>query len=158
MEPTPVLLAQCINLGTKIFPAGTTCTAGTVQVPPVIVGGIVRCAQQICGPLPSLTPTADCVADPLTTKCIEASQYSLGTIINIIMGYVYPFAGIAIFLVLVAAGYDYILSWGDSEKITSAWSKITYAVIGFIILISIYAITQIVGAVFGLTLGLTQIF
>jgi len=74
------------------------------------------------------------------------------------MGYVYPFAGIAIFLVLVAAGYDYILSWGDSEKITSAWSKITYAVIGFIILISIYAITQIVGAVFGLTLGLTQIF
>jgi hypothetical protein len=155
MEPTPVLLAQCINLGTKIFPAGTTCASGTVQVPPIIQNGLVRCAQQICGPLPTLTPTANCVGKVnIDNACYAASQYTLGTIINIIMGYVYPFAGIGIFLVLVAAGYDYILSWGDSEKLTSAWSKITYAIIGFVILISIYAITRIVGAVF----GLSQIF
>lgn len=155
MEPTPVLLAQCINLGTKTFPAGTTCASGTVQVPPFINKGIVRCAQQICGPLPSLTPTVNCAGNvSFNNACYAASQYTLGTIINIIMGYVYPFAGIGIFLVLVAAGYDYILSLGDSEKLTSAWSKITYAIIGFVILISIYAITRIVGAVF----GLSQIF
>ena len=153
MEPTPVLLAQCINLGTKTFPGGTACATGTVQVPPFVTN-VVRCAQQICGPLPTLIPTPPCTAPPITTECFLAAQYTLGTIINIIMGYVYPFAGIGIFLVLVAAGYDYILSLGDSEKLTSAWSKITYAIIGFVILISIYAITRIVGAVF----GLSQIF
>lgn len=151
MEPTPVLLAQCINLGTKTFPAGTTCASGTVQVPPFINQGIVRCAQQICGPLPSITAIPGC-GQAGAPACV--TEYTLGFIINIIMGYVYPFAGIGIFLVLVAAGYDYILSWGDSEKLTSAWSKITYAIIGFVILISIYAITRIVGAIF----GLSQIF
>ena len=150
MEPTPVLLAQCISLGTKTFPAGTKCAAGTVQVPPFI-DKVVRCAQQICGPLPSLTPIPGCGIEG-APPCV--TEYTLGVIINIIMGYVYPFAGIGIFLVLVAAGYDYILSLGDSEKLTAAWSKITYAIIGFVILISIYAITRIVGAVF----GLSQIF
>lgn len=136
---------------------GFACPKGETQIPS---GNVFDyCVNQICGPLPTLTPTKDCIAPPAIDyvkrlACYEASHYSLGTIINIIMSYVYPFAGIAIFFVLVAAGYDYILSWGDSEKLTSAWSKITYAVIGFVILISIYAITRIVGAIF----GLSQIF
>jgi hypothetical protein len=99
-----------------------------------------KCYQTICGPIPTAVPIPG-VTDP---------GFTLGWLIGVIMGYVYPFAGILLFFVVASAGYDYILSQGEPEKLTTAQSKITYALIGIILLVASYMIVRVVGAVMGL--------
>jgi hypothetical protein len=103
---------------------------------------IGKCFQTICGPIPTLVPP------PVG----PAKELDLAWLIGVVMNYVYPFAGIILFFVIASAGYDYILSTGEPEKITSAQSKITYALIGFILLVASYMIVRVVGAVMGLDL------
>ena len=136
MQPTPNLIAQCINIGSGLTPpAGGICASGmTLQ------NG--KCYSTICGPIPTVAQAAGAVGDGIT----------LGWLIGVIMGYVYPFAGILLFFVIASAGYDYILSSGEPEKLTSAQSKMTYALIGIVLLVASYMIVRVVGAVMGLDL------
>jgi hypothetical protein len=52
---------------------------------------------------------------------------------------------------LVFGGFKYIISGGDSSKVTSAKNTIIYAIIGLIIVILAYAIVNfVVGTVSGI--------
>lgn len=135
MQPIPNLIAQCINIGSGVAKVGPNCPGGMTEK-------LGKCFQSICGPIPTLVPPA---VGP-------AKELNLAWLIGVIMGYVYPFAGILLFFVIASAGYDYILSAGEPEKLTSAQSKITYALIGVILLVASYMIVRVVGAVVGLDL------
>ena len=137
MQPTPNLIAQCINIGSGLTPPpGGICAAGMTKQ-------LGKCYSTICGPIPTVAgPGVPVGTDGLT----------LGWLIGVIMGYVYPFAGILLFFFISSAGYDYILSQGEPEKLTSAQSKMTYALIGIILLVASYMIVRVVGAVMGLDL------
>lgn len=138
MQPTPVLISQCISIGTGLpLPASGICASGMT-----LNTTLGKCFQTICGPIPTLVPVAGQTGGGLT----------IGWLIGVIMGYVYPFAGILLFFVIASAGYDYILSWGEPEKITSAQSKMTYALIGVVLLVASYMLVRVVGAVMGLDL------
>jgi hypothetical protein len=100
-----------------------------------------KCYSTICGPIPTVAG-APVGTDGLT----------LGWLIGVIMNYVYPFAGILLFFVIASAGYDYILSSGEPEKLKTAQSKMLYALIGIILLVASYMIVRVVGAVMGLDL------
>ncbi|MEI6326678.1 MAG: hypothetical protein WCO78_00995 [Candidatus Roizmanbacteria bacterium] len=139
MLPTPVLLAQCINIGSGIPQVAGTCPAGYSTK---IVQGINKCFQSICGPIATVAQAPGVAGDGLT----------LGWLIGVVMGYVYPFAGIILFFVFASAGYDYILSWGEPEKITGAQTKITYGLIGMALLVASYMLARLVGAIMGLDL------
>jgi hypothetical protein len=53
--------------------------------------------------------------------------------------------GIAVFIVLVMAGFQYITSVGDPTKMKEAFRRIEEAVVGLLILLSSYAILNLVG-------------
>lgn len=76
---------------------------------------------------------------------------TLATVINAVLPYVFGAAGIALLIYLVLGGFQLMLSKGDPKAIQSAQSKITNALIGFVIIILAVAIVQIVGGIFNIT-------
>jgi len=59
-------------------------------------------------------------------------------------------AGLATFLYLVLGGFSYITSGGDKTAVESAKNKLTYAFIGFFIIVLAWAITKLMGYLFGI--------
>ena len=92
----------------------------------------------------------------LNTACLADKTtgiISLGGIISCLLPYVYAFAGVGLLLFLMLAGFSYLTSAGDAKKAEAAKGKLTAAVIGFIIIIVAFWLTQIVNAVFKLGTG-----
>ena len=66
---------------------------------------------------------------------------------------IFLFAGICLTMIyLVWGGIQWIMSGGDKTKLTAARSKVTWATIGFIVLLSSYAIVGAVGYFFKVNL------
>ena len=61
---------------------------------------------------------------------------------------VYFLAGLAAVIVIVVGGIMYATSTGDSGKITKAKNMILYAVVGLVIVLSAFAITNFVSGRF----------
>ena len=93
----------------------------------IIIGG-----QEIEGPLKSDFSTPASVVNVIMTRLLI------------------PLIAVILFLVFISGGYDFLLSAGNPEKVKTARAKLTAAVIGFIILVSAYFITKLIGQIFGL--------
>ncbi len=78
----------------------------------------------------------------------------LSDVVNIVLVFIYPLAGILLFLFLVMGGYDYLLSGGNAEKVKAGQAKIASALIGFFLLITSYLAVRVIAYVFGLGGGL----
>lgn len=74
---------------------------------------------------------------------------TLADLINTIVQFIYPFAGILLFVYLVWGGYDYLLSRGNPDKVKAGQGKITSAMVGFILLFLSYILVKIIALVFG---------
>ncbi len=70
----------------------------------------------------------------------KASSFSIKNILNA----VYLWAGIIAVIVIVIAGFFYVFSRGDQSQITRAKNAILGAVIGLVIIILAFSITNIV--------------
>lgn len=78
---------------------------------------------------------------------------TVGEIIYQAFPYIFSIAGFAILFFIVAGGFQIMLSKGDPKAVESGKAKITYAVVGLIVMFAAYWIIQIIGA----TLGIHQI-
>lgn len=74
-----------------------------------------------------------------------------------ILNYIFGAAGFALLIYLVLGGFQLMTSQGDPKAIQSAQSKITSAVIGFIIVIIAFLLVRLIGRLFGIP-GFTAIF
>lgn len=70
----------------------------------------------------------------------EASQTTLLTIMNT----VYLWAGIIAVIVMIIGGFFYVTSNGDANKIARGKNTILYAVVGLVVIIFAFVITQFV--------------
>ena len=61
-------------------------------------------------------------------------------------------SGLMVFFYLIWGGVQYITSGGDKEQAESARNRITYALIGLVIVIGSYAITKLIEAFFGVNI------
>ncbi len=61
-----------------------------------------------------------------------------------ILNTVYFIMGIVAVIVIIIAGFTYVTSSGDSSKLTKAKNQILYAVIGIVIVLSAFAVTNFV--------------
>ena len=61
-------------------------------------------------------------------------------------------AGLVTFLMLVWGGVQYITSSGDKAQTESARNKMTYALIGLVIVIGSYGIIKLIEAFFGINI------
>ncbi len=88
---------------------------------------------------------------------VEAGLSTVGDILGTLTPWLFTFAGIALFVYLIMAGFSYLTSAGDPKKLESAKGKITAALIGFIVVFVAYWLVQIVAYIFGLE-GLKGLF
>ncbi len=85
---------------------------------------------------------------------LDSKITNLGDLVNRVLTFLLPLAGIVLLFVLIWGGYDYMMSQGNPEKIKTAQAKITTGLIGFFLLISSYLIVRVITAIFGLGTGI----
>lgn len=79
---------------------------------------------------------------------------NIGDLLNVLTLFLYPFASLILFFVLVMGGYDILLSRGDPEKIKSGRLKMTAGIVGYVLLGLSYLISRLLGYIFGVGGGL----
>jgi hypothetical protein len=125
-----------------------------------------ECASGNCGTnssgarvcLPN--PTADSPVDPdsleVTSETldsfdplqIEGSPYAQqfakpAGIVSRVLDFAFPLAGIILFVMIVIGGFQMVMGAGEQKAMESGRQRVTYAIIGFILLFSVYWIAQI---------------
>lgn len=75
---------------------------------------------------------------------------NLGFWISRVLQYAIVIAGLIFFVKLISAGFSYLTSAGDSGKIQSATKEITNALIGLILVVSVFFIKQVLAVLFNI--------
>lgn len=87
--------------------------------------------------------------NPLVLESTKAEQLSTpGGIISELLRYLFPLAGLILFVMIVWGGFEMMTSSVSGKK-DAGRQRVTTAVIGFLLLFSIYWIGQLVQAIFG---------
>ncbi len=85
---------------------------------------------------------------------IDQDKLFLPTDINEIIGklvqLLYAVAGIIFFFMFILGGIRYIMSGGDEKAATAARATLTQAVIGLVIVVAAFLITQLLFTLFGI--------
>lgn len=81
---------------------------------------------------------------------IGFSLNSIGEIITKAIPYIFSFAGLALLLMLIMAGFDLLTSAGDAKKLEMGKQRLTYAILGILVIIVAYWIVQLAGKIFGI--------
>jgi hypothetical protein len=82
---------------------------------------------------------------------IDVNSTNIGDIITQILPYIFGAAGILLLIYLVTAGLSMMLSRGDPKAMQTAQSKITNALIGFVIVFFAFALVSIIGRILGIS-------
>lgn len=101
--------------------------------------------------IPNLNGTPAQITPPAGFK---PSFIKLGSILSTSLDLVLSVVGILLFLMLFWGAFQYILAGGDKEKLGKARNRITYALVGFIIVIIAFSASQFIQNVL-LTTGIT---
>lgn len=80
----------------------------------------------------------------------EFAGDSIGDVINAFIPIIFSIAGLLLFGLLIWGGFELLTSAGDPKKTESAKSRLTSAIIGFVIIFAAYWIIQILEVVFGI--------
>lgn len=75
---------------------------------------------------------------------------NLASLVNEAQRFIFPIAGIILLVFLIWGGFDFLTAMGDPKKAESARNKITYALLGFIIIFAAYWIVQLLSYIFKL--------
>lgn len=79
---------------------------------------------------------------------------TIGDIISKLLTFIIPIGGILLLFVIIWGGYDIIMSQGSPEKWKNARNKITYGVVGFVLLAVAFLLIKLVENIFNLRTGL----
>ncbi len=77
---------------------------------------------------------------PQTIPHVTAGQSTIASVLSV----VFTIAGAVAVVVITLAGFEYVLSQGDSKRTAKAKDTILYALIGLVVAISGYAIVNFV--------------
>lgn len=87
-----------------------------------------------------------CIKDPLATS--GTSPFTTpADIISRALTFIFPIAGLILFINLIWAGYQYLASQGDQKAMDSARGRITNSLLGFILLVVAVWITQAIARI-----------
>ena len=81
---------------------------------------------------------------------IFSENLTLGQIVSSLVPYLFVIAGLLLLLYLIFGGFSLLTSRGDPKAVASARERITFALIGFVIVFVSYWIVQIVGQILGI--------
>ena len=84
---------------------------------------------------------------------IQTGQTDLPIIIGRVIGAVLAFVGVIFFALILWAGFGWMLAKGNEEEIKKAKDTIFAAVLGLMVILGAYAITNLVASIFSTALG-----
>ena len=90
-----------------------------------------------------------CSSPPAGYGSGTGNLLNLGTITNSLMSYVFAIAGIILLLMIVFAGYTLLTSIGNPEAIQKGKSRLTAALVGFILIFAAFWIWQLIQVFIG---------
>lgn len=101
-------------------------------------------------PVYAATPWGDCVKE-------EAAQITciVPLFTNIVQG-VLSLSGVALFVMLVLGGYNFLFSGGDQKKLEAAKGTLTSAIIGLVVIVAAYLIINAIQLFTKSTIPVTQ--
>jgi len=82
----------------------------------------------------------------------QVSFTNLGQLLSNGMALLFFFAGLLAFVFIIIGGIQWITAGGDAKAASSARDRITAAVVGLLVVVAAFAITLILGQVFGIDL------
>jgi hypothetical protein len=112
----------------------------------------VSAAQSWNNCLETVTITVD--NKPRTYNDVATIQCLIPLFSNLVTA-VLQIAGIALFIMFVIAGFNFLLSGGDPKRLEQAKSTLTYAILGLVVIIVSYLIIQLISTITGVQ-GLNQ--
>lgn len=86
-----------------------------------------------------------------------ANFKDLEVVFSNILGLLIPFAGIAIFVMIMIGGFKYMTSGGDPKKAAEGASTLTWAVIGLIVLVGAWFILRLISEFTGVDVTIFKI-
>jgi len=88
---------------------------------------------------------------------INFNNLTLGGIIGALLPYIFGIAGLLLLLYLIFGGFSLLTSGGDPKAVQAAKEKITFALIGFVIVFVSFWLVQIIGRILNIN-AIIQIF
>ncbi len=79
----------------------------------------------------------------------KGGEITVALIISRVTSFLIPLAAIILVFVMIWGGYDFLMSQGTPEKLKSGQAKMTAGLIGFVILVLAYFITNLLAKIFG---------
>jgi len=92
--------------------------------------------------------TWHCPSNPEGFKSGELS--SLGAILHSLVPYIFAIAGLILLFMIVSSGYSLLTSAGNPEAIAKGKSRLTAALVGFLIVFCAYWILQLIEVFLGI--------
>lgn len=80
---------------------------------------------------------------------LGGSAATIGKLLSPLIQNALIFTALAAFITTILAGFNYITSQGDKAKVQQATNMLNYALIGLVLAVAAFVITQIIGAVGG---------
>jgi len=96
-------------------------------------------------------PGVDPTSRPSITQCLT-QQLNLADIVvllNLLIRFVLAFAGIIAVLYLIWAGYSFMISVGNPDRLAEAKLKLVWTIVGLILIIMAYLIVHYLFEAFG---------
>jgi hypothetical protein len=92
--------------------------------------------------------------DPLiiSGSAQQATLSTPGGIISRALEFIFPIAGLALFIMIVAGGLQILAGASNSKALQEGQKRVTMAIVGFLILFASYWIAQILEIIFGVTI------
>lgn len=81
---------------------------------------------------------------------LGGNNAKIGTLLTPLINDAIIIIAIISFVMLVLAGYNFVISNGDKAKVDSATSMINYSITGLVLAVAAFVITQMVGQVGGI--------
>lgn len=78
------------------------------------------------------------------------ANFNIGTIVQRAIPFIFAFAGIGLLIMLIAGGFGVLTSSGDAKKLASASQRLTYAILGFIVIFVAFWVVQLAGKILGI--------
>lgn len=77
---------------------------------------------------------------------------SLGSLISILLPYIFTLAGLILFFVIIGAGFTMFTSAGNPDKTKKAGQQLTFGLIGFFVIFTAYWISQLLENILGISI------
>lgn len=91
------------------------------------------------------------LGDPFTIDDPENFRFdNPADVISRAFQYIIPIAGLILFFMIIASGFQLLASGGNPESIQKGQKRLTYSIVGFLIIFASYWIGELIEVILGI--------